>query len=92
MNSFQIRRPDFFNLRLSLLSKDCQRSTDGYYDVPLNAAQKFQRNKQASGGAYIPATVQVEGPREVKKAVLDKVRTFLAECENGGLMTIDIKN
>ena len=44
------------------------------------------------GGAYIPATTQVEGPREVKKAVLDKVRTFLAECENGGLMTIDIEN
>ena len=40
----------------------------------------------------MPATVQVEGPREVKKAVFDKVRTFLAECENGGLMTIDIEN
>ena len=92
MNSFRIRRPDFFNLRLSLLSKDCQRSTDGYCDVPLNAAQKFQRNKQVSEGAYIPSTIQVEGPREVKKAVLDKVRTFLAECENGGLMTIDIEN
>ena len=89
MNSFRIRRPDFFNLRLCLLSKDCQRSTDGYCDVPLNAAQ---RNKQASGGAYIPTTIQVEGSREVKKAVLDKVRTFLAECENGGLMTIDIEN
>ena len=88
MNSFRIRRPDFLNLRLCLLSKDCQRSTDGYCDVPLNAAQKFQRNKQA----YIPATIQVEGPREVKKAVLDKVRTFLAECENGGLMTMDIEN
>ena len=81
MNSFRIRRPDFFNLRLSLLSKDCQQRTEGYCDVPLNA----------SGGAYI-ATIQVEGPREVKKAVLDKVRTFLAECENGGLMAIDIEN
>ena len=49
-------------------------------------------NRLVHGGAYIPATVQVEGPREVKKAVLDKVRTFLAECENGGLMTIDIEN
>ena len=92
MNTFRIRRPDFFNLRLSLFSKDCQRRTDGYCDVPLNTAQTFQRNKQASGGAYIPATIQVEGPREVKKAVLDEVRTFLAVCENGGLMTIDIKN
>ena len=35
--------------------------------VRPNAAQKFQRNKQAGGGAYIPATVQVEVPRELKK-------------------------
>ena len=37
--------------------------------VRPNAAQKFQRNKQAGGGAYIPATVQVEVPREHKEAV-----------------------
>ena len=41
--------------------------------VRPNAAQKFQRNKQAGGGAYIPATIHVEGPREHKKAVLDRV-------------------
>ena len=57
-----------------------------------NAAQKFQRNKQAGGGAYIPATIQVEGPREHKEAVLDRVRTSLTECENGKLMSIDIEN
>lgn len=91
MNSFRIRRPDFLNLRLSLLSH-CQRGTDGYCDVPLNAAKKFQTKKQAGGGACIPATIQVEGPREIKKAVLDKVRTFLAECKNGGLVIIDIEN
>ncbi|CAH3141914.1 unnamed protein product, partial [Porites evermanni] len=43
--------------------------------VRPNAAQKFQRNKQAGGGAYIPATIHVEGPREHKKAVLDRLRT-----------------
>ncbi|XP_068736166.1 uncharacterized protein [Montipora capricornis] len=60
--------------------------------VRPNAAQKFQRNKQAGGGAYIPATIQVEGPREHKEAVLDRVRTSLTECENGELMSIDIEN
>ena len=90
MNSFGIRRPEFFNLRLSLLSK----SVNGEPTVSVrpNAAQKFQRNKQAGGGAYIPATIHVEGPREHKKAVLDRVRTSLAECENGELMTIDIES
>ena len=91
MNSFGIRRPEFFNLRLSLLSL---RIVNGEPTVSVrpNAAQKFQRNKQADGGAYIPATIHVEGPREHKNAVLDRVRTSLAECENGELMTIDIEN
>ncbi|CAH3192812.1 unnamed protein product, partial [Porites evermanni] len=62
--------------------------------VRLNAAQKLQRNKQAGGGAYIPATIQFEGPCHAssKKAVHDRVHTSLAECENGGLMIIDIEN
>ena len=91
MNSFGIRRPEFFNLRLSLLSL---RIVNGEPTVSVrpNAAQKFQRNKQAGGGAYIPATIHVEGPREHKKDVLDRARTSLAECENGELMTIDIEN
>ena len=54
--------------------------------VRPNAAQKFQRNKQVGGGAYIPTTVQVEFPREHKDAVLDRVRTSLTECENGEIM------
>ena len=57
-----------------------------------NAAQKFQRNKQAGGGAYIPVTVQVEDPREHKEAVQDRRRTSLTECENGELILIDIEN
>ena len=91
MNSFGIRRPEFFNLRLSLLSL---RIVNGEPTVSVrpNASQKFQRNKQVGGGAYIRATIHVEGPREHKKAVLDRVHTSLAECENGELMTIDIEN
>ena len=47
--------------------------------VHPNAAQKFQRNKQAGGGAYIPATVQVEVPRERKEAVQDRVLNGVRE-------------
>ena len=77
VNSFRIRRPEFCNL-FSL------RIVNGEPTVTVrpNAAQKFQRNKQAGGGAYIPATIQVKGPREHKEAVLDRVRTSLAECES----------
>ena len=60
--------------------------------VRSNAAQKFQRNKQAGAGAYIPVTVQVEVPRKLKEAVQDRVRTSLKECENGELISIDIDN
>ena len=62
--------------------------------VRPNAAQKFQRNKQAGGGTnvYIPATIKLEGPREYEEAVLDRVRTTLAECENGEFMSLDIEN
>ena len=52
--------------------------------VRPNAAQKLQRNKQVGGGAYIPATIKVKGPRECQETVLDHgVRITLAECENG---------
>jgi len=57
-----------------------------------NAAQKFRKNKQAGGGVYIPATIKVEGPREYEEAVLDRVRTSLAECENGEFMSVDNEN
>ena len=60
--------------------------------VRPNAAQKFQRNKQGGGGTYIPATVKLEVPREYEEAVLDRVRTTLAECENGELKSVDIEN
>ena len=79
-----------FRILLSLFSKDCERRTD--VTVRPNAAQKFQRDKQAGGGAFIPATVQVEVPREHKEAVQDRVRTSLTECENGELMSLDIEN
>ena len=41
---------------------------------------------------YIPATIKLEGPREYEEAVLDRVRTTLAECENGEFMSVDIAN
>ena len=59
--------------------------------VRPNAAEKFQRNKQGGRGAYIPATIKVEGPWEYEEAVLDRVRTTLAECENGEFMSVDIE-
>ena len=87
VKSFQIRRPEFCNLfSLRIVNAEPMVS------VRPNAAQKFQRNKQAEGGAYIPTTVQVEVPYEHKEAVLDRVCTSLTECENGELMSIDIEN
>lgn len=47
-----------------------------------SSTQKFSRNKQAGGGAYIPATLLVEGPREFEQFVLEKIRSTLPECEN----------
>ena len=35
---------------------------------------------------------RVEGPREYEEAVLDRVRTSLAECENGEFMSVDNEN
>ena len=47
-----------------------------------NSTQKFSRNKQAGGGAYIPATLWVEGPQRYKEFVLERIRSTLPECEN----------
>ena len=47
-----------------------------------SSTQKFSRNKQAGRGAYIPATLLVEGPREFEQFVLEKMRSTLPECEN----------
>ena len=55
MNSFGIRQPEFFNLRLSLLSKDCQRRTNGFC-----SSQRSPKVPKVGGGAYIPATIHVE--------------------------------
>ncbi|KAK2556218.1 hypothetical protein P5673_021828 [Acropora cervicornis] len=87
VNSFRICQPEFCNL-FSL------KTVNGKPTVTVcpNAAQKFQRNKQAGGGAFIPPTIQLESRRKHKQAVLDRVRTSLTKCENGELMSIDIEN
>ena len=45
--------------------------------VRPNAAEKFQTNNQAGGGAYIPATIKVEGPHEYEEGVLDRAPTTI---------------
>ena len=35
---------------------------------------------------------KLEGPRQYEEAVPDRVRTTLAECENGEFMSVDIEN
>ena len=36
--------------------------------------------------------IKLEGSREYDEAVLDRIRTTLAECENGEFMSVDIEN
>nr|XP_058963438.1 uncharacterized protein LOC131790267 [Pocillopora verrucosa] len=47
-----------------------------------SSTQKFSRYKQAGGGAFIPATLLVEGPQRYKEFVLERIRCTLPECEN----------
>ena len=47
-----------------------------------SSTQKFSRYKQADGGAFIPATLLVEGPQPYKEFVLERTRCTLPECEN----------
>ena len=47
-----------------------------------SSTQKFSRYKQAGGGAFIPATLLVEGPQRRKEFVLERIRCTLPECEN----------
>lgn len=47
-----------------------------------SSTQKFSRYKQAGGGAFIPATLLVEGPQRYKEFVLERIRFTLPECEN----------
>ena len=79
-NSLRIHRP-FFKVCVCLFSLKIANG-EPTVTVRPNVAQKFQRNKQAGGGTYIPVTIKLEGPREYEEAVLDRVRTTLAECEN----------
>ena len=39
-----------------------------------SSSQKFSRNKQAGGGAYIPATLRIVGPSIHAKLVLERIR------------------
>ena len=45
--------------------------------------QKFHKNKQADGGAYIPASQHMT-------FVLERLRATLHECENVDEMSIDL--
>ena len=56
------------------------------------ADQKFHRNKQAGGGAYIPAQIKIRGPQKYETEVLSRVRATLAECENGREMSVEVDN
>ena len=47
---------------------------------------------QVSGGAFISATIIIEGPQEFRNEVLTLVRATLAEFENGVSMPVDFKN
>ena len=52
--------------------------------------QKFHKNKQAGGGAYIPASLKITGPRQHMPFVLERLRATLHECENRDEMSIDL--
>ena len=47
-----------------------------------SSTHKFSRYKQAGVGAFIPATLLVEGPKRYKEFVLERIRCNLLECEN----------
>ena len=47
-----------------------------------SSTHKFSRYKQAGVGAFIPATLLVEGPKRYKEFVLERIRCTLLECEN----------
>ena len=52
--------------------------------------QKFHKNKQADGGAYIPASLKITGPQQHMTFVHELLRATLHECENGDEMSIDL--
>lgn len=55
-----------------------------------SSTQKFARNKQAGGGAYIPATLRIVGPSIHAKIVLERIRKTLCECENKEEMYVEM--
>ena len=42
--------------------------------------QKFHKNKQAGGWAYIPASLKITGPQQHMAFVLKRLRATLHEC------------
>ncbi|XP_068740009.1 uncharacterized protein [Montipora capricornis] len=52
--------------------------------------QKFHKNKQAGGGAFIPASLKITGPQQHMAFVLERLRATLHECENRDEMSIDM--
>ena len=52
--------------------------------------QKIHKNKQAGGGAYIPASLKITGPQQHMTFVLERLRATLHECENGDKKSIDL--
>ncbi|XP_074614307.1 uncharacterized protein LOC141874054 [Acropora palmata] len=55
-----------------------------------SSTQKFSRNKQAGGGAYIPATLRIVGPSIHAKLVLERIRKTFCECENKEDMSVEM--
>ena len=56
----------------------------------ISKQQTFHKNKQAGGGAYIPASVKIAGPQQHMTFVVERLRAILHECENGDEMSIDL--
>lgn len=55
-----------------------------------NGRQKFSRNKQAGGGAYIPATLRIVGPSIYAKIVLERIPKTICEFENKEEMPVEM--
>ena len=49
------------------------REINGEPTLRPSSTQKFSRYKQAGGGAFIPASLLVEGPQRYKEFVLERI-------------------
>ena len=56
----------------------------------ITTQQRFHKNKQAGGGAYIPASLKITGPQQHMAFVLERLRATKHECENGDETSIDL--